>query len=65
MHADTEGNPFFVEEVILHLEEEDRLFDDKGEYRSDLSLAELDVPESVVNTLDLELILLVVLEKLR
>ena len=44
---ETEGNPFFVEEVFAHLKEEGRLFDARGAWRSDLSLAELDVPEGV------------------
>jgi len=44
--AETEGNPFFVEEVFRHLMEEGKLFVD-GEFRSDIKLDELDVPESV------------------
>ena len=47
IHDETEGNPFFVEEVYLHLEEEGRLFDSAGRWRTDLSLDELDVPEGV------------------
>ena len=47
IHAATEGNPFFVEEVYQHLAEEDRLFDDRGRWREDLSLEQLDVPEGV------------------
>jgi serine/threonine protein kinase/tetratricopeptide (TPR) repeat protein len=47
VHGETEGNPFFVEEVYEHLAEEGRLFDDAGEWRDDLSLEELDVPEGV------------------
>jgi len=44
---ETEGNPFFVMEVFRHLAEEGRLFDASGAFRSDLSVDELDVPESV------------------
>ena len=44
---ETEGNPFFVEEVFQHLKEEDRLFDDAGAWRSDLDTGELQVPEGV------------------
>ncbi len=47
IHGETEGNPFFVEEVYQHLEEEGRLFDQEGDWRADLSLEELDVPEGV------------------
>jgi Protein kinase domain/AAA ATPase domain len=43
----TEGNPFFVGEVFRHLDDEGRLFDDQGAWRSDLSASELDVPEGV------------------
>ena len=44
--AETEGNPFFVEEVYRHLVEEGRLFED-GRFRADVEVDELDVPESV------------------
>lgn len=47
IHAETEGNPFFVEEVYQHLDEEGRLFDQAGEWRTDLTMEELDVPEGV------------------
>jgi class 3 adenylate cyclase/tetratricopeptide (TPR) repeat protein len=45
--AETEGNPFFVEEVLKHLAEEGRLFDDNGQWRSELSVGEADVPETL------------------
>jgi class 3 adenylate cyclase/tetratricopeptide (TPR) repeat protein len=45
--SETEGNPFFVEEVFRHLAEEGRLFDDAGRFRGDLSISEVDVPEGV------------------
>ena len=44
---ETEGNPFFVEEVFRHLAEEGKVFDDAGAFRTDLEVDELDVPESV------------------
>jgi predicted Ser/Thr protein kinase len=44
---ETEGNPFFVEEVYQHLAEEGRLFDARGEWRRDLRAEDLDVPESI------------------
>jgi class 3 adenylate cyclase/tetratricopeptide (TPR) repeat protein len=47
VYAETEGNPFFVEEVYEHLSESGRLFDERGGFRSDLRIDELDVPESV------------------
>jgi class 3 adenylate cyclase/tetratricopeptide (TPR) repeat protein len=47
IHAESEGNPFFVEEVFLHLEESGQLLDDRGRFRTDLTIDELDVPESI------------------
>ena len=47
VYHETEGNPFFVEEVFQHLKEEGRLFDDAGRWRSDLDTAQLQVPEGV------------------
>jgi class 3 adenylate cyclase/tetratricopeptide (TPR) repeat protein len=47
IYEETEGNPFFVEEVFQHLAEEGKLFDDDGQFRPHLVLDELDVPESV------------------
>ncbi len=45
--AETEGNPFFVEELFRHLEEENRLYDAAGHFRSELKIAELDAPPTV------------------
>ncbi|MGC1190445.1 MAG: AAA family ATPase, partial [Candidatus Binatus sp.] len=45
--AETEGNPFFVEELFRHLEEENRLYDSAGHFRSELKIAELDAPPTV------------------
>ena len=47
IYSETEGNPFFVEEVFQHLAEEGKLFDAKGRWLSDLEVTELDVPEGV------------------
>src|ERR1700722_1235853 len=45
--AETEGNPFFVEELFRHLEEENRLYDSAGQFRSKLQIGELDAPPTV------------------
>jgi tetratricopeptide (TPR) repeat protein/tRNA A-37 threonylcarbamoyl transferase component Bud32 len=44
---ETEGNPFFVEEVFQHLEEEGKLFDEGGAWRPGLRMEDLQVPEGV------------------
>lgn len=44
---ETEGNPFFVEEVFRHLAEEGKLFDQQGAFRPNLRVDQLHVPESV------------------
>jgi tetratricopeptide (TPR) repeat protein len=49
--AETDGNPFFVEEVYRHLQEEGRLFDEQGRFRRQLTVDVLDVPETVRLTL--------------
>jgi class 3 adenylate cyclase/tetratricopeptide (TPR) repeat protein len=47
IHRETEGNPFFVEEVYLHLVESGMLLDEHGRLRNDLRLDEVSVPESI------------------
>ena len=47
VHAETQGNPFFTEEVFKHLAEEGRLYDEDGRFRSEVVIGELDVPESL------------------
>ena len=47
IYHETEGNPFFVEEVFEHLSEEGKLFDEEGRWKSDLKTGELEVPEGV------------------
>jgi tetratricopeptide (TPR) repeat protein/predicted Ser/Thr protein kinase len=44
---ETEGNPFFVEEVYQHLSEEGKLFDESGAWKSDLRVGTIEVPEGV------------------
>ena len=44
---ETEGNPFFVEEVFQHLRDERRLLDDDGHWLPNLQIDELEVPEGV------------------
>jgi predicted ATPase len=44
---ETEGNPFFVEEVYQHLSEEGRLFDERGVWKSNLRMGSIEVPEGV------------------
>jgi tetratricopeptide (TPR) repeat protein len=47
VYRETEGNPFFVEEVFHHLAAEGKLLDAHGRWRSDLSISELEVPRGV------------------
>ncbi len=45
--SETEGNPFFVEEVFRHLLEAGKLFDESGEWLSGVQIADTEVPRSV------------------
>jgi class 3 adenylate cyclase/tetratricopeptide (TPR) repeat protein len=47
VHTQSEGNPFFAEEIFLHLAESGVILDERGRFRDDLRIEELDVPESV------------------
>jgi tetratricopeptide (TPR) repeat protein len=47
IYAETEGNPFFVQEVVKYLVDEGKLFDSDGRFRTDVTISELDVPEGV------------------
>jgi tetratricopeptide (TPR) repeat protein len=47
LHAETDGNPFFVEEVLRHLVETGALRHEGGRWTSDRPLAELGIPEGV------------------
>jgi hypothetical protein len=44
---ESQGYPFFVEEVYRHLVEEGKVFDEAGQFRTDIKIAETEVPESV------------------
>jgi tetratricopeptide (TPR) repeat protein len=45
--SETEGNPFFVEELYLHLAESGVLLDEGGRVRADLKVDEASVPDSI------------------
>jgi predicted ATPase len=45
--SETEGNPFFVEEVFRHLLDAGKLFDESGEWLSGVQIADTEVPRSV------------------
>ena len=48
IYSSTDGNPFFVEELFLHLVERGQLMDtDHHEFRRELKLVEADIPHSV------------------
>ena len=47
MYEETEGNPFFVEEVFQHLNEEGALLGNDGQWRTEFELQDLEVPEGV------------------
>ena len=47
VYSETEGNPFFVEEVFRHLHESGKLFDEAGQWRSGVQIADTEVPRSV------------------
>ena len=44
---ESQGYPFFVEEVYRHLVEEGKVFDEAGQFRTHIEIAEDDVPENV------------------
>ena len=44
---ETEGNPFFIREVLLHLIEEGKVLTEDGRWRATLSIAEVGIPEGV------------------
>lgn len=45
--AETQGNPFFVEELYRHLVAEGKVFEEAGALRADVSVAEIGVPDNV------------------
>ncbi len=44
---ETDGNPFFIREVLLHLVETGALYQREGRWRSDARIEELGIPEGV------------------
>jgi hypothetical protein len=44
---ESQGYPFFVEEVYRHLIEEGKVFDAAGQFRADIRIDEIDVPDNV------------------
>ena len=47
IYAETEGVPFFVEEVYRHLAEEHRLLDPTGKWLPEVAIGEIEVPETI------------------
>lgn len=47
VHAETEGNPFFVEEVFAHLVEEGKLLGPDGRFLASVEIDDVDVPGNV------------------
>ena len=47
VHTESQGNPFFTEEIFKHLAEEGRLYREDGAFRTELTIGELEVPESL------------------
>jgi class 3 adenylate cyclase len=45
--ADTNGNPFFIREVLLHLIEEGKVFRHEGRWNSNVAIAEMGIPEGI------------------
>jgi tetratricopeptide (TPR) repeat protein len=44
---ESQGNPFFVEEVYRHLMEEGKILDAAGDFQADIRIDEIEVPENV------------------
>ena len=47
MFGETQGNPFFVEELFRHLRDSGRLFDADDNWRSGFAMGETEVPQGV------------------
>ena len=45
--AETDGNPFFIREVLAHLVEEGKIYREEGQWTTNLSIAEMGIPEGV------------------
>ena len=44
---ETDGNPFFIREVLIHLADEGKIFQQDGRWTSNLSIEEMGIPEGV------------------
>jgi len=44
---ETDGNPFFIREVLIHLTDEGKIYQQDGRWTSNLSIAEMGIPEGV------------------
>jgi len=45
--AETDGNPFFIREVLIHLADEGKIYQQDGRWTSKVSIAEMGIPEGV------------------
>ena len=45
--SETEGNPFFIEEVVRHLQESGRLLTETGKFRTDIEIGDTEVAQGV------------------
>lgn len=45
--SETEGNPFFVREVLMHLVEEGKIFHEAGRWTTQLTIEEMGIPEGI------------------
>ena len=58
VYSETQGNPFFTEELFRHLRNNGRLFDEDGSWRSGFEIGDTEVPQGVRLILDRRLDLL-------
>jgi class 3 adenylate cyclase/tetratricopeptide (TPR) repeat protein len=47
VHQETQGNPFFIGEMLLHLAESGLIVHREGRWQSDFTLAEVGIPEGI------------------
>ena len=47
VHQETQGNPFFIGEMLLHLAESGLIVQREGRWQSDFSLDEVGIPEGI------------------
>src|SRR3989441_1579148 len=45
--AETDGNPFFIREVVIHLTDEGKIYQQDGRWAASVSIAEMGIPEGV------------------